>query len=304
MQIKYFQTAWNDIKNSPGWFGKLCVLALVSFIPIFGQIVVYGYLYGWAREIAWGVHEPLPAKVFGNEDGKLYRRGWFILVLSFVLSLVPGIIVGYGSGLQQLSFYQYLSDSVVVGSGTSTFGVVLYLIGIVLSLAAAVLVWVGSMRIAIYDRLSPGFQLGKIWKMMKHDSNGILRIFGMNLLVGAIIGFVLGLVITVFAVAITFAAIAGAAGSGIDLSSIAYAGSVQDFVVGNSQLIAAAGIVGLFGILLTVFVALLASIFVEMLVARALGYWTLQFDVPHWRGQDDPMPFEMQQMYTQMPPQA
>ena len=69
MQIKYFQTAWNDVKNSPGWFGKMCLLALVNFIPIFGSIVSYGYLYGWAREIAWGVHQPMPASIFSNDDG-------------------------------------------------------------------------------------------------------------------------------------------------------------------------------------------------------------------------------------------
>ena len=33
MQIKYFQTAWNDVKNSPGWFGKMCLLALVYGYP-------------------------------------------------------------------------------------------------------------------------------------------------------------------------------------------------------------------------------------------------------------------------------
>ena len=74
MQIKYFQTAWNDVKNSPGWFGKMCLLALVNFIPIFGSIVSYGYLYGWAREIAWGVHQPMPASIFSNDDGKHANR--------------------------------------------------------------------------------------------------------------------------------------------------------------------------------------------------------------------------------------
>ena len=34
-------------------------------------------------------------------------------------------------------------------------------------------------------------------------------------------------------------------------------------------------------------------VFVEMMIVRALGYWTRQFDVPAWRGQDDPMPFEL-----------
>ena len=30
MQAGYFNAAWHDIKNSPGWFGKLLVLGLVS----------------------------------------------------------------------------------------------------------------------------------------------------------------------------------------------------------------------------------------------------------------------------------
>ena len=41
-QIQYFKSAWGDIKNSPSWFGKICLLALINFIPIFGQIVAYG----------------------------------------------------------------------------------------------------------------------------------------------------------------------------------------------------------------------------------------------------------------------
>ncbi len=36
-----------------------------------------------------------------------------------------------------------------------------------------------------------------------------------------------------------------------------------------------------------------ASAFAVVMQARAVGYWTRQFDVPAWRGQDDSMPFEM-----------
>ena len=34
MQAGYFNAAWHDIKNSPGWFGKLLVLGLVSLVPV------------------------------------------------------------------------------------------------------------------------------------------------------------------------------------------------------------------------------------------------------------------------------
>lgn len=43
---------------------------------------------------------------------------------------------------------------------------------------------------------------------------------------------------------------------------------------------------------LLVFAAAVLHTFAHLIIARSLGYWTAQFDVPHWRGQDDPMPFE------------
>ena len=66
MQAGYFTTAWQDIRNTPGWIGKLLLLALLMFIPVFGWIVAAGYLLGWARDIAWGVHGPMPARIFGK----------------------------------------------------------------------------------------------------------------------------------------------------------------------------------------------------------------------------------------------
>ena len=44
MQTGYFNAAWQDIKNTPGWFGKLILLSLLSFVPIFGWLVVLGYV--------------------------------------------------------------------------------------------------------------------------------------------------------------------------------------------------------------------------------------------------------------------
>ena len=53
-----------------------------------------------------------------------------------------------------------------------------------------------------------------------------------------------------------------------------------------------AGMFLLFVFLAYVVAVQFVAMFYGALVARALGYWTCQFDVPQWRGQDDPMPFE------------
>lgn len=281
MQIKYFQTAWNDLKNSPGWFGKMCLLALVNIIPVFGQIVTYGYLYGWAREIAWGAHQPLPSSIFANDDGKFWRRGWFLLVIAFVFSLIPAIIMMFGANISGVTFYSGMYSatrgSVTAGAASAAsagVGWLLYLIGAVLSLFISILMWIAFMRSAIYDRLSPGFQFGKIWSMFRKDTNGIMRIFGMNLLLSLILSAIISIVVMI----LVFGLIAAGAGAGASDNS-------------------AAAFVGLGGVLTIVLLALVyfavvASMVVEALVARAVGYWTMQFDVPHWRGQDDPMPFE------------
>ena len=287
MQIKYFQTAWNDVKNSPGWFGKMCLLALVNFIPIFGQIVTYGYLYGWAREIAWGAHQPMPASIFSNDDGKFWRRGWFLLVIAFVFSLIPSVIVSIGTSMQGSSFYAGLygfsQNTPLAGAGSAAsagIGILLYTVGMLLTLVVTIPMWVAFMRSAIYDRLSPGFQLGKIWNMMRKDTGGIMRIFGMNLL----LGFILSIIITVVAtigVLIIIAVGYGASGGG------------------DPSTIALAGMGGIAALLLIVFIffAVVAGMVIEAIVARAVGYWTMQFDVPRWRGQDDPMPFEQTPTY-------
>ena len=295
MQIRYFDAAWNDIKNSPGWFGKLCLLALVNFIPVFGQMVTYGYLYGWAREISWGAHRPMPSSLFGNEDGKYWRRGWFVLVLTFVLMLIPIFVMTIGQTMQ-VGVYSARGDA---GQGAiAMVGGLLYVAGIVLSLLVSVLVWIGSMRVSIYDRLSAGFQLGKLWKMLLHDTGGIMRIFGMNLLVSLIIGIALSIVITVLMLIVVFAGLAGAMSSGYSIDSIQYMTDAQAAQL-TLRVIASAGVVGFFSGAIMLFVVNLGSAFTSALVYRAVGYWTMQFDVPAWRGQDDPMPFELVQSPAQ-----
>lgn len=291
MQTGYFSTAWQDIKNSPGWFGKLVVLSLVCLIPIFGWIVVYGYLYGWARDIAWGVHAPLPARVFGNEDGKLYSRGFFAFVIAFVCALVPGVFSMIGSMVGGFGFYGFgslLYDGsswMQVGFASAMIGMMLTVASVVLALFLAFFQWVGTMRMSIYGRLSAGFQIGRVWAMIRHDFGGLLRILGMAVLITlamAAVMFVLVFAVILVGMIIGFAVTGGNLNINGSLSDGAVAGMVL-IIVGAVLLCSVlAGIV-----------SMALSVFAMMMVVRALGYWTRQFDIPAWRGQDDPMPFEL-----------
>lgn len=286
MQQGYFKTAWHDIKNSPGWFGKIMILGLVCLIPIFGQMVVMGYLYGWARDIAWGVHAPLPARVFGNEDGKLYSRGFFVCVITFVLGLIPFAIdllrsvVSGGSlgilanGVNDLSFLP-------LGFAVGLLGGVLVFLSLAAEIFVMVFTWVGSVRMSIYGRLSAGFQFGKIWAMLRHDVSGMLRILGMALLLCVALAVVLTVFIVIFLITVTVFAIAIQSSNPSSFDSA----SVGVVFVGISLLILClvAGAVA----------CMAASTWVNAMIIRAVGYWVQQFNVPAWHGQDDPMPFEL-----------
>lgn len=61
----------------------------------------------------------------------------------------------------------------------------------------------------------------------------------------------------------------------------------------DMMLIVAAGMCLVVVCLALAVVVSAASALAVVMQARAVGYWTRQFDVPAWCGQDDPMPFEM-----------
>ena len=161
MEKGYFAAAWGDVTNSPGWKAKMLKLGLLMLVPVFGIIVVMGYLYGWAREIAWNVHRPLPEKIFGNEDGNLYRRGFFLLVISFVFALIPGLIQGVLSAMTGFTTagaaYSHSMMGYVASSGLF---LMLSLVSLLLYFAVQFFVYVGSMRTSLYNTLSSGFQCG------------------------------------------------------------------------------------------------------------------------------------------------
>lgn len=275
MEKGYFSAAWGDITKSPGWFSKILRMGLLCFIPIFGVLVVYGYLYGWARDIAWNVHRPMPEKIFGNEDGNLYKRGFFILVIGFVFSLIPGAFSFLTSMVTGVSFLgAATASSAPLGVGSLLMALVFSLAGLVLTFAVVFFYWVGAMRCALYGTLSSGFQFGKIWAMLRYDFTGLLRIFGMSLICGAVVGIAAFIII---GLSVTLSVIFGVA-----------------FIQNEAQAVVFAVIILLLILILCV-VSSFISVLITALISRALGYWTRQFQVNLWGGQEDPMPFELEQ---------
>lgn len=279
-QPRYFYDSWHDITSSPGWFVIMLKLALVSLIPIFGAIVVYGYLYTWARERAWGINQPMPRRIFENKDGKLYSRGGLIFIISLIVAAITSFILNVDmlasvTRISQMLAYspQSLSDPNVLFNMLP-----LYLaphsslFGMVVSVILTIVGWVMSMRVAIYDSFNAGFRLDKVWKMLTHNILGILKVWLMSIIVTVVVTIV-GLVIAGLIVIIPMAACFAMSGATV-----------------NAAIAAILLIIPL--LLLAVYVAMVLSSIETALVIRALGYWTEMFNVPEWGSYADPLPFE------------
>lgn len=279
-QPRYFYDSWHDITSSPGWFVIMLKLALVSLIPVFGAIVVYGYLYTWARERAWGINQPMPRRIFENKDGKLYSRGGLIFIISLIVAAITSFILNVDmlasvTRISQMLAYspQSLSDPNVLFNMLP-----LYLVphsslfGMVVSVILTIVGWIMSMRVAIYDSFNAGFRLDKVWKMLTHNILGILKVWLMSIIVTVVVTIV-GLVIAGLIVIIPMAACFAMSGATV-----------------NAAVAAILLIIPL--LLLAVYVALVLSSIETALVIRALGYWTETFNVPEWGSYAEPLPFE------------
>ncbi len=281
MTIEYAKTAWADIKQSPNWFGKLLLLALVSLIPIFGTIVVYGYLLNWAREIAWGYKTPLPAHIFGNEQGNLYKLGFFALLVSVVVGIIVSVAEGLLDGTNALgSFAAYGNGGYHFMGSLMGLALTSSVVVLALSIFLTLINYASWARMSIYGTLSSGFQVDKIWQMIRFDPKGLLKIVGMAILFGLITGIVIA--VLVFVIIFVFIGVVAGASYGYGYATNYSLHHLMGLGMGS---------VGLLLLLLVVgYIAAVVSVFIDMMVIRALGYWTSQMRVNEWGPQDMPLP--------------
>lgn len=279
MKRGYFATAWRDMRSSEGWVRNLLLLSAISLVPVFGQSVVLGYGYGWARDIAWGVRTPMPARLRPSEGDRMFLRGFHLVVLLIVFIALPLLALYVVSTLVSGQTAQWswpLRPPIPVrfDEVVDTLSIV---VCYVLELIVIPFILVGWMRTSIYGRLSAGFQISRIWGMIRYRLSGLLRIAGILLL----------LLCAVLLVALLWALALG-------LVSVVYAVGVLMTGGGFDGAALVSGMVPMAFALLPALVVpcVVLATFAHLIIARAMGYWTAQFDVPHWRGQDDPMPFE------------
>lgn len=97
--------SWLALTGNDNWPWLMMRLALVMLIPVFGPIVVTGYVYQEARSVLFGVEEPLPEQVISEHNARVGLRAcivgvvlfaalWFMLAPVRAIPAVGNVIFG------------------------------------------------------------------------------------------------------------------------------------------------------------------------------------------------------------------
>lgn len=135
--------AWDDVKATKGWFGKVCLMALMYFVPVLNW-VVDGYALRWARQLSLGQVEGLPKKIFCD-------RAFVNGAMKFLVSLVVAIAVSIVSSIIGLVPF--------VGA----------LAGIALGIFVDMFMNIAYVRMSLFDELGEGFNIKAAFNSMKKE---------------------------------------------------------------------------------------------------------------------------------------
>ena len=167
--------AWADVRATKGWFRKVCLMALVEFVPILNW-VNQGFAMRWGRQLFLGKVRGMPQKLF-------CKRAFTNGAMSFVVALVAGIVTGIGSLI--LDFVPLL--------GT--------LVSVAFTLFITTIVNFCIARMAIFDELGEGFALNKAFECLTRDFGKALCVeLVPSIVLGCIIACILGATVAVFMV--------------------------------------------------------------------------------------------------------
>ncbi len=185
--------AWEDIKATKGWTGKLFLWALVALVPILNFFVL-GALLKSGRD----------ASLRGSKAFEgLFNEGNFVLgFFSFVVSFVWGIVVGLVSGIPVL--------------------------GLVVAVFALPLQTLCLMRLGLFGKLGNAFEFTTIWETYKKSVGNILVVYWLP----AVILMAVGMVVSILLALVGGVSVLGVAGAvGYASAPLAGLSAVTIFIV-------------------------------------------------------------------------
>ena len=283
-----FSTSWRMLTHERGWIIPLCLLALVGWIPILGQIAVFGYAYEWARFTAWGI-DTAPKR--RNVDyGKVLATGG----RAFLVFLLMGMIVRFALAVFGFSRIDRLMRFLPMGSGLSAapivdgitelslWGVIALAVGLVLG----TFLMAAMMRATLYDSFAAGWRVDRLFQMIARDPGGFLKTWLVSLAGGAL-SIVYTLATTALGGALAFGGFVSYARHGGIAFHLGHGGYPLE------QLSSWGAGPIIFAVLLLIAAAFfygVVCIAMQMVAINAMGQWFCRFEVARWGVSADPLP--------------
>jgi hypothetical protein len=160
------------------WISKILIGALVGIVPIL-NFATTGYAVQTTRNIR-DDQSPLPG--WSGNVGKFFMEGLKLFVIGILYSIPIGILAAIMIPL-------FASDS----GAAKALGVLIGLVELVLALL--LIFWFQGIIVnfANVGTIGSGFQLGKIWGIVRQNMGRMLVTLGVAILAGILVGIVGGI---------------------------------------------------------------------------------------------------------------
>ncbi|QUC03470.1 DUF4013 domain-containing protein [Atopobium sp. oral taxon 416] len=253
---RYITRSWEMLSHDKGWYKPLLVIPLALVVPVVGYLGVQGYRFEWARLTAWGLDTyPKQERV---SCGKCIRSGWRVFVAGlgyFLVALLIGMFI--------------FPDNPKTTPG---------LFELALAAIWVTIECVACLRAVIYQRFSAGYQINRVWDMLKHDFGNLLVIAGFYFL-GHVMAMGVG---TLLALSIAASNLSSIGYALMGLMSGTYPGAILRMLLSVTSLAP--------GLILAAYAYGLLDNVIRMVSINAVGLWMRQFEVANWKGSGDPLP--------------
>lgn len=274
-----FASSWKMLTRDKGWIKPMLVLTIVGWIPVVGQMAIFGYALEWARLTAWGV-DAAP-KQHGVDVGKVMRTGCVAFIISVLMSAAATIVgaalfgswatafaLPMGSGLLAMLYTGIMSGVGALGS----------LGALVIGLALEAFIMAAMLRATIYDSFGAAWRVDRICQMVARDPGGFAHVYAVSL-IGGLINWAYSALVSLIGTAVMAF---GAVGIGF-----AFDRGVERMVLGTAPGIIMVAVVCAIALL---FVGSVIATVMQLLAVNAMGQWFCRFSVDRWGVSSAPLP--------------
>lgn len=192
-----FGLAFSYVFQDKDWLRKVGIVALISLIPILGQLVLIGWSLNITKRVIDRHPEPLPDVDFGGDLG----RGFSAFVIGFVYSLPITLFALVFGMLDSVVAGQSSSDAVrtIIAILSLCFSLFAFIYGV----AMAIVLPAAYGNFVAKGNLSAGFALGEVFGLVRANIGAYLIVLLGTFVAGLIAP--LGTILCIIGVILTYA---------------------------------------------------------------------------------------------------